>query len=152
MKQSEKPKIHRAGDMYGWFVKNNPETDITYPLFKETISLFNKLASEYILEGKRVRFGNYLGTVRIQKVERKFSSKPIHVNWGETNKLFKQGIKQRVFFTDDYYFGWHWDKGSCKIKNKTVYKFYPTAGPGGNKKRLARFLNSDDLVKTLYSE
>jgi hypothetical protein len=151
-KETNNLKVHRAKDMYDWFKKNNPDTDITYALFKETISLFNKTAVEYILEGHTVRFGKYLGGFRIKKIERKFSEKPKHINWGETNKLLKQGIKKFVYWVDDYYFKWHWEKSTCKIKNKTVYVFQPTKGDGGNRKKLSRLLMSDEFAKTLYKE
>lgn len=151
MSQNQQLKIHRASDMYKWFRKQNPGTDITYTLFKEIISQFNKLAVEYILEGKAVNFGSNLGSIRIKKIERKFS-KARTVNWGETNKLRKQGINQMVYFVDNYYYKWHWHRSLCKIKNKTVYIFQPTKGAGGNRQKLSRLLKSDDLIHTLYFE
>lgn len=161
-KETNKLKTHRAGDMYRWFKKNNPDTDITYPLFKETISQFNKLATEHILDGHTLKLGSYMGAIRVKKYTRMFAKKPRYgpagpgfryVDWAATKKLLEDtGIRKLVVFTDDYYFGWYWDRGLCKVKNKTVYVFKPTTGAKGNRKRLSRFLKSDEMVKTLYKE
>jgi len=161
-KEVNKLKTHRAGDMFTWFKKKNPDTDITYPLFKETLSQFNKLATEHILEGHTLKLGSYMGAIRIKKFTRHFSKYPRngpagpgfrYVDWAATNKLFKEeGVRKLVVFTDDYYYGWFWERGLCKVKNKTVYVFKPTAGEKGNRKKLSRMLKSDDLVKTLYNE
>lgn len=139
---------YSALDAYKWFLKQNPDTTITYPLYKQVISQFNKKVSEAILEGEVFNMGSHLGTLRIKKIERTFT-KPT-IDWGETNKLKKQGIKQLVYFTDDYYFRWNWDKSRCRVRNKSVYTFSPTSGSGGNRKALVRKLKGDDFAYLNY--
>ena len=51
-----------AKDMYKFFVKKNPDTDVTYTLFKYIISKFNKKIVNKVLEGKEFYMGHRLGT------------------------------------------------------------------------------------------
>lgn len=137
-------------DSYRWFKKENPDTQITYSLYKHIISRFNKRVSEEILEGQVFNMGQRLGTIRIKKIPRTFN-KPT-IDWGETNRLKKQGIKQLVYYTDDYYYRWNWDKHRCLVKNKSVYTFAPTAGQKGNRKKLVQKLKTDEFAYLNYKQ
>lgn len=148
-KKSNSVSKYSAKDAYKWYRKNNPGTEVTYPLFKHIVSQFNKKVADAILEGSVFNMGFHLGTIRIKKIERTFNRPAI--DWGETNKLKKQGIKQLVYYTDDYYFRWNWDKNRCRVKNKSVYTFCPTGGQTGNRKALVHKLKSDDLVYLNYT-
>lgn len=139
---------YSARDAYNWFRKKNPDTTVTYPLYKQVISQFNKKVSNAILEGQVFNMGHHLGTLRIKKIERTFTRPTI--DWGETNKLKKQGIKQLVYYTDDFYYRWNWDKSRSRAKNKSVYTFSPTSGATGNRKALVHKLKGDDFAYLNY--
>ena len=94
--------------------------------------------------------GQRLGTIRIKKIPRTFN-KPT-IDWGETNRLKKQGIKQLVYYTDDFYYRWNWDKHRCLVKNKSVYTFAPTAGQRGNRKKLVEKLKTDEFAHLNYKQ
>lgn len=143
-----KAKHHTTADMYEYFLKKYPDTEVTYPMFRHVISQFNKKAMDNILDGKTLKMGFGLGYIRIQKLPRNFN-KP-SIDWGETNKLREKGIKKRVFFTDDYLYKFYWAKKACNIRNKTVYRFDPTRGPNGNKQRLANKIKNDEFATLNY--
>lgn len=140
-----KAKHHTTTEMYEYFKKKYPYSDVTFPMFRYVISTFNQKAIDAILEGETLKMGFGLGYIRIQKIKRTFE-KPT-IDWGETRKLRAQGVETRVFFTDDFWYRFYWAKKACNIKNKTVYRFDPTKGPNGNTKKLARKLKGDDLAK-----
>ena len=131
-------------DSYKWYKQLNPDSPVTYALYKHIISRFNKRVSERILEGQVFNMGQRLGSIRIKKITRTFN-KPT-IDWGETNRLKKQGIKKLVYYTDDYYYRWNWDKHRCLVKNKSVYTFAPTAGSRGNKRKLVEKLRTDEFA------
>lgn len=137
-----------TADAYKWFKKKHPDTTITYPLYKHIISQFNKKVSNAILDGEVFNMGYKMGTIRIKRIARSFN-KPA-IDWGETNRLKQQGIKQLVYFTDDNYYRWNWDKHRCLVKNKSVYTFAPTAGLYGNKRKLVARLKTDEFAFMNY--
>ena len=139
-----------AKDSYKWYKSQNPDTPVTYALYKHIISRFNKRVSELILEGEVFNMGQRLGTIRIKKIPRTFN-KPT-IDWGETNRLKKQGIKKLVYYTDDYYYRWNWDKHRCLVKNKSVYTFAPTAGERGNRRKLVEKLKTDEFAYLNYKQ
>lgn len=143
-------KNHTAIDIYNHYKKTNPGTDITYTQLKYVLSLFNKKAIEYILQGGSLNFHNRLGKLRIKKIKRNFNRKTI--DWQETNKLKAQGINKYVFYTDDYWYRWFWEKRTCTIPNKSVYSFRPTGGDDGNRKKLVHLLKSDEFAHLNYRE
>jgi len=140
-----------AEAMYKAYKKANPDTDITYPLYKTVLDLFNKKIADKILDGHMFNMGSKLGTIRIKKIERSPENKVI--NWPETQKMWKeQGFKEGfVYFTDKYYYRWAWEKRRCTVKNKSVYKFWPTSGKNGLRRRLVARLKNDPFASTNYS-
>lgn len=137
---------YNAMDMYKEFVKENPETDITYPLFKHILSGYNKCLVNMIIEEGILFNPNFnIGKFGVKKIERNFNKKTI--DWGETNKLKAKGINQHVYFTDDFYYRIGWDKINCTLKNKAVYRFKPTYSV---RKHLVRFIKTNPLAKPLY--
>jgi hypothetical protein len=138
--------MYRVMDMFKVFKKQNPDTTITYPLFKFVLSQYNKKVSREILQGESFSLGSRMGVIKIKKIERKNFTRPA-VDWGETNKLLKQGIRKRVFFTDRFYYRWCWEKKACNIPNKTVYKFSPTKGETGNKMALIKLLKTNEFAQ-----
>ena len=133
-----------ALDMFKFFLKNNPDTTVTYSSYKHALSEFHKKAVQMILCGKTFYMGHKLGLIRIKKVERNFD-KP-SINWGETNKLKAEGINKHVYFTDEYWYRWYWNKSRASLKNKSVYKFSPTEGSKGNKKKLVQTIKMDQFA------
>lgn len=142
-----------AIEMYQYFKKKNPNEEISYLLFKETISRFNKKMSDEILKGYTFNPKFHLGKIRIKKVRRSFKNTP-PIDWAESRKLQKQGVeKYLVYFTDPYWYRWYWEKKKCTVKNKTVYSFQPTVSNSrkdGNRNKLVKILRSDPLASLRY--
>lgn len=139
-----------AKDMYKAYKLKNPDTDITYPLYRTILEQFNIKIAEEILDGAHFNMGHRLGVISIKKIKRTPSNKVI--DWNETNKMWKeQGYKEGfVYYTDDYYFRWNWEKRRAQIKNKSVYKFIPTGGKLGLKKKLVDRLKNNLFALTNY--
>ena len=129
-----------AKDMYKYFKKKYPDTEVTYTLYKYVISKFNHKVVDAILEGQTFYPGHQLGRLKIKRVERNFEKKS--VNYFETKKLKEQGIDKVVYWTDDHWFRWYWEKAICQVANKSVYKFTPTKG---NRKKLSDKLKLDEF-------
>lgn len=149
-KKRKGKKSYTAEEMYKFYQHIYPNKDVPYLMFKYIISQYNKKSIDKILDGYTLKLGSNLGNIRIKKIERNFD-KPV-VNWEETNKLKKQGIKKLVYFTDKYYYRFYWEKKAAKIKNKSVYRFDPTGGRVGNKKKLVEFLKTDEFAETKFNE
>ena len=49
-------------------------------------------------------------------------------------------------FTDEDYYKYYWRKGKCAVPNKSVYRFDATRGIKGNKEKLTKVLQSDELA------
>tara|TARA_B100001094_G_C18075777_1_gene742540 strand:- start:715 stop:1176 length:462 start_codon:yes stop_codon:yes gene_type:complete len=139
-----------AKDMYREFKKKNPETDITYPLYRTILEKFNVKVADRILEGEVFNLGHRLGYIYIKKIRRTPTSKSI--DWKETHKMWEeQGNREGfVYYTDDHYYRWNWEKRKALVKNKSVYKFEPTGGKLGLKKKLVERLRSNPFAATNY--
>jgi hypothetical protein len=136
-----------AKEMYSEFKKTHPE--VSYFMYKETLSRINKELSSLILEGHTLKLSKYkLGNIRIKKVKRRFV-KP-RINWGESMKRKNEGIAEYfVYYTDDVWFRWYWEKSKCSVKNKSVYSFAPTisnSSKDGNKNKLTNLLKTNPLA------
>ena len=57
-----------------------------------------------------------------------------------------KGIKWHVYYTDSFYCRYYWNKGKCRIPNKSAYRFTPTRGLKGNKEKLINLLKTDELA------
>jgi len=141
---------HTAVAMYEFYKKNNPGTEVTYNQYKYVLSEYNKKAVEHILNGETLNLGNRMGKIRIKKVKRNFD-KP-RIDYHETKKLRATGVDKNVYFTDEVWFRWYWSKKSCQIPNKSAYRFKPTGGDGGNRKRLVRLLKEDEFAQLNFRE
>lgn len=137
-----------AKDAFEYYKQKNPGTTVNYTFYKYVITEFNKMLTKHILDGNRFNMGHRLGYLKIKKIERTFNNPTI--DWGETNKLIAQGIRQYVYYTDDHYYKWHWDKHMCRVKNKSVYKFMTTGGPTGNRRALSQRLKNDEFAYLNY--
>ena len=103
--------------------------------------------------------GNNLSTISIVRRER--DPRSPRVDWGESNKYKQElldngeeiydhitelGKKWFIYHTDEFYCKYYWNKGKCKIPNKSVYRFDATRGLKGNKDKLIALLKEDDLA------
>jgi len=145
-------------DIYESYAVSEDST-IDANMFRAICSEFNMEIIDYILEGYSFNMGNQLSNISIKRVIRD-NAKPT-IDWGESNKykneLLSQGkklynkdtgegIKWYIYYTDKNYLRYFWNKGKCKVPNKSVYKFIPTRGLKGNKEKLSLLLKEDDLA------
>lgn len=134
--------------------------EVDYSTFISVLSRFNQLAVGKMLEGYDFPMGKDLSRLSIVRVKRDFSHK-LSVDWnasyalkqeiidaGETprDKDHPDGEEWLVYFTDDWYCRFFWEKSTCKVKHRMYYRFDPTRGAKGNKTRLKNLLRSDDLA------
>ena len=138
--------------MYKAFKKANPDTDITYTYYRAVLESFSKLLAEELLNGAVFNIGQRLGTLRIKKIKR--SAKSRTIDWNETLAMWKeQGKKEGfVYWTDDTYYRWAWDKRKALVKNKSAYRFDPTGGVKGLKKRLTEHLRNNPFAGLNYTD
>ena len=144
-------------------IYNNYASEIESPvdkhLFKDICSEFNMLAIDYILEGKEFNMGYNLSTLSIVRMKR--DPRAPRVDWSESNKYKAElqmfgkklydketgeGTKWQIYFTDEDYYKYYWRKGKCAVPNKSVYRFDATRGIKGNKEKLTKVLQSDELA------
>ena len=144
-------------DIYNDYCTTNENIDKT--IFKAICSDFNIKTVEDILEGKTFNMGNNLSTLSIRRTER--DPRSPRIDWGESNKYKKEllengetlyskhtekGVKWYIYYTDKFYCRYYWNKGKCRIPNKSAYRFTPTRGLKGNKEKLINLLKTDDLA------
>tara|TARA_R110000765_G_scaffold345237_1_gene435506 strand:- start:20 stop:496 length:477 start_codon:yes stop_codon:yes gene_type:complete len=135
------------------------DLEISKKLFRDICSTFNIESINYILEGGKFKLGSNLSTISIIRLSRN-NSKPM-INWGESNKYKQElldegkklynhktgeGHKWYIYYTDEDYCRYYWNKGKCKITNKSVYRFTPTRGYKGNREKLTSLLKTDELA------
>ena len=125
--------------------------EINKSLFTAICHEFNMLILDYILDGKDFNMGNNLSSLSIIRRER--DPRSPRIDWGESNKYKKElleedqdlydnitgkGVKWHIYHTDSFYCKYYWNKGKCKVKNKSVYRFDATRGIKGNKEKLIK--------------
>ena len=144
-------------DIYDSYIEENGYIDKS--VFTDICHTFNIGIIDYILEGKMFNMGNNLSTISIIRRER--DPRSPRVDWGESNKYKKElldsgeeiydpitelGTKWFIYHTDEFYCKYYWNKGKCKVPNKSVYRFDATRGLKGNKDKLIALLKEDDLA------
>tara|TARA_R110000787_G_scaffold115506_1_gene225425 strand:+ start:6402 stop:6875 length:474 start_codon:yes stop_codon:yes gene_type:complete len=149
--------IYNLSDIYKQYVEEGGGIDRT--VFFDICHTFNVEIFEYILEGKPFNMGNNLSSLSIIRRER--DPRSPRIDWGESNKYkeelikngdplynsdTKLGTKWHIYFTDEFYCKYYWNKGKCKIPNKSVYRFDATRGSKGNKEKLIYLLKNNDLA------
>jgi len=154
-KRIQTPKTHTTIDMYKFYKKKYPESNIPEWMYKEVIFRNNKKAADSVIFGGVYNFGSHIGNLLIKKISRNYR-KPI-VNWGASKKLKAdllaagetirsaeqpEGKDWFIYFTDPWYLRWGWvKKHVCRVKNQSVYQFVPT----GNKSKTAGDNSLDKL-------
>ena len=138
--------------MFRQYKRDNKATDVTYSLYRAILESFNTALAEALLDGAVFNMGNRLGTLRVKKIQRNPNSRTI--DWNETNKMWEeQGKKEGfVYWTDTTYYRWAWDKRKALVKNKSAYRFDPTGGKKGLKRKLTDRLRTDSFASTNYTE
>lgn len=144
-------------DIYNSYIEENEHIDKS--IFTDICHIFNIEIMDYILEGKKFNMGNNLSTISIIRRDR--DPRSPRIDWGESNKYKQElidsgettydnitelGTKWFIYYTDEFYCKYYWNKGRCKVTNKSVYRFDPTRGLKGNKDKLIALLKKDDLA------
>tara|TARA_Y100001973_G_C5166274_1_gene316340 strand:+ start:975 stop:1448 length:474 start_codon:yes stop_codon:yes gene_type:complete len=144
-------------NIYNEYINENDYID--KKAFIDLCSEFNILIVEHLLDGKPFKLGNNLSYIQIVRMNR--DPRSPRVDWLESNKYKKElldksvklydketgeGQKWQIYYTDEHYFKYYWNKGKCRVPNKSVYKFTATRGLKGNKEKLTKLLKSDDLA------
>jgi hypothetical protein len=119
-------------DMYKDYLnkidKNTPY-DISYSLYRDIVSLYNKKIYDKLLEGFNVILPYKLGSVQIIKKRMYFKTqqnKKLGIDWENTNKYGKL-IHHLNEHSDGYKFLFFWDRyKKMSTPNSKYYKLIPT--------------------------
>ena len=150
--------------------KEDPNKELKlmdYYTFRDVIYAYNKKVVERVVDGDKVNLNERLGYMYIGKI-----NKPSKlINWEESKALKQQIIDEGdtprdkehpsgenwlVYYDNPFYFRWTWQKrnGICKVKNHTVYGFYPTnkssKGVPGAKSQLVEANKKNPLLHLKY--
>jgi hypothetical protein len=132
---------------------------LPYSEYREACSAFNEAVADSIVAGKVFNPGHNLGEISVVRIERNYD-KP-RVDWAESERL-KAEILARggtpreageqdgedwfVYFTDDWFCRFYWNKKACTISHKTLYSFHATRGHKGVKTKLVQRLRTNPLA------
>lgn len=157
------PQSHTLKTMYEDY-QETVDDPLSYEDYREVCELYNIYCMDKIIDGYTVNLGSYLSTLSIIRIERNYSNPA--VNWKASNEykqeLIDQGItpynketapdgeKWLIYYTDDWYCRFYWNKSQCKVRNKSVYSFHPTRGLKGNKTKLKEALDKNPLQYKKY--
>ena len=141
---------------------------IDYNMFKTVIYSYNQKAVRALIDdGSVLSLQEKLGYVYIKKIKQP-SSMP---DWGASKQrkqeLIKEGKTPKdqehpdgenwiVFYENRFFLRWAWKKnnGACRVKNHTVYGFYPTqnssAGVLGAKGLLVKANHENPMLHLKY--
>lgn len=141
-------------DIYKHYIECGGE--LPYTEFREIICTFNEDVIDQILDGRELNMGKGLSRLSIMRIERDFKRPTI--DWGSSNKLKEEllaegeelfskdnsdGTKWFVYFTDDWYLRFYWEKKRCSLKNRSAYRLDITFD---NKNHLKRLIKKDSLA------
>lgn len=130
--------------------------DLSYEMYREIICSFNMTVMDQILDGRELDMGKGLSRLSIMRIERDFKRPTI--DWGNSNKLKEElltegeelfsknnpnGVKWFVYFTDDWYLRFYWEKKRCSLKNRSAYRLDITFD---NKNQLKQLIKDDSLA------
>lgn len=150
--------MHTLKDSYKYYCVDS-DSPVTKEVYKALCEEFNIMIVDFMLEGGVLNLRSNMSYISIKRIGRNPANPTI--DWGESNKYKQEllaegkelysetnpdGVKWFIYYTDKWYCKFHWEKGKCKIPNKTAYKFTPSRGLKGNKEKLINLLKSDDLA------
>lgn len=136
----------------------------SYALFRSVLASFNRRVVEQMLEGFDFNMGHRLSRLSVVRVKRDFSGR-MSFDWIESGKLRREilarggvpkgplapdGEEWMVYFTDDWYCRYLWEKKRCYVGNRDYYRFDPSRGVAGIKGRLVSLLKGDPLAHTRF--
>lgn len=149
-------------DIYKFYLEKGGT--LPYKIYREVCEEFNIRAMDQIIyEGRVLILGYHLATIRVVRIDRNFK-KPV-INWGESAKRKRELIKQGktpktkdnpdgepwlIYWTDDWFVRFYWNKAEANVKGKYCYRFEPTKGKKGNTTKLINFLRRNRLAYLNY--
>lgn len=159
MRDKKSPKdIYAAYVFHGGHLEWDPWMNI--------VSRFNQeIMDEIILEGREFDMGAGLSRLSVVRIDRNHAAP--RIDWASTNQLKKElisegeillsdenpdGVSYLVYYTDDWYCRFFWEKRNCRLRNKSAYRFDATRGLKGNKTKLVQLLQSDDIAYLKYDK
>ena len=153
---------HNLSDIYRHYVIDGGTLEKHE--FKNICCDFNThIMNHIIYEAGKFDMGNFLSYISVVRIKRNY--KKLIPDWKSSNErkaqllaegkqLYdpetKTGENWLVYYTDEWYCRFYWAKKYCKVKNRTVYKFVATRGNIGNKTKLKRHLQQDDINHLKY--
>lgn len=157
-------KRYTLFDVYHWYKEKYYSADeLSYKefqFFKDVVGEFNMRMSDGIVEGEVLQFPGRMGKMYIMCLRRNPASR--QVNWKATDELrIEMGLPPRVktndpyilvYYTDESFIKWGWEKKNARLKNIHSYKFKPTRGIKGSKEKLSRSVKKDSLLFTTYKK
>lgn len=134
-------------DIYKEQYLPNVRKPVPFKTFKQIwVEFTDAIMDELLLEGKHFNMRSNLSDLRVIRTQR--NPKHLTVDHNSTRQLRKEDptFTGVVYFTDDWWCRILWKKSRAKLKNKSKWSFRPTRGEKGMKKKLARFLQSDEFA------
>jgi hypothetical protein len=107
----------------------------------------NRVIMDRCMEGESFHMPHFLGEIRIKKVKIPISLQKRKINYKLT-KEFRKAIYHSNNHSEQYYAKWFWDKGKCKVPNKTAYKF---RGTRKNNRLLAKNIIVNNTINNYLS-
>ena len=150
--------------------KESPDTNkklMDFYTFRDVIYTYNEKAIEAIIDGEVVNLSEKLGFMYVLKI----NNRTKNINWQESlqykEELLGQGETPKdkdnpdgqnwlIYYDNPWYLRWAWKKkkGACRVKNHTVYAFYPSAtsskGVPGTKRKLVEANENNPLLHLKY--
>lgn len=150
--------------------KESPEEEkllMDFYTFRDVVYSYNKKAADELIQGEVLNMGERLGYLYILKVNSpsklidwKSSNdfKQELINQGEQprDKQHPEGVNWLQYYHTKFYLRWAWRKrkGVCRVKNHTVYGFYPTGnsskGVKGTKALLKEANDANPVLHERY--
>lgn len=143
-------------------------------MFKAVLTSFNEKSLERMVDnGEVIGMKHRLGYLHVEYIKRNNgheASKSLSMpDWGASYKykaeLIAQGLQIKdkehpdgkkwvIFHSDEYYVKYSWMKsgGSCSVKNHTTYKFIPSSGVKGAKRKLIDSNNDNPNLYRKYKD
>jgi hypothetical protein len=150
--------------LYGFYVSRGGT--LSWAVWSSILAKFNQAAMDAIIyEGKELDMGMGLSRLSVLRIDRNFALP--RVDWpatkilkrelvAEGKELFSEenqdGAPYLVYFTDEWYCRFFWEKRNCKVKNVSAYRFDASRGLKGNKGKLIAHLKSDSLAHLIYDK
>lgn len=134
-------------DSYKDYLEQYPEgTDyyITYNEYRDITTMFFKhIADELVLKSVTFRLPFRLGNITVVKHKPSYKSiKNMTMDWFKSKELNRQ-VREFNEHSNGYVYRFHWDRKTCILDNKTIYRFQPSRV---NKRLVAK------LVKTKQND